>query len=178
MLGVDLRNGTVGGVDLRDGGVSGQDVADGSLTGSDIKDGGISGRDIAAGVIPSRPAVSVRVGQPATAGTNGIGGGCVDGVPGGSKGYRDAGGALVNGGCGGGAGGSSEVTVQCEAGEVATGGGYIYQAGKRHALVTASSPSPAGAGQTPTGWRVKVETLTNDSSNDTPVTPYAVCMRP
>lgn len=127
---------------------------------------------------PGATNVVVRTGPAVTAGANGSGPGCVDGVPGGSKGYRDAANALVNGGCGGGAGGSATSTAQCAAGEVATGGGHTFETGKRHALVTESRPAPAGAGQTPTGWFIRLETLTNDASNDTPVAPYAICARP
>ena len=97
-------------------------------------------------------------------------------MPGGSKGFRDAANALVS--CGGGAGGAAATIAQCAAGEVATGGGYAFSGGKRHALVTESRPNPSGAGQTPTGWFVRVETLTNDASNNTPVTTYAVCVSP
>jgi len=79
---------------------------------------------------------------------------------------------------GGGAGGAAATIAQCAAGEVATGGGYAFSGGKRHALVTESRPNPSGAGQTPTGWFVRVETLTNDASNNTPVTTYAVCVSP
>src|SRR5829696_4156317 len=118
----------------------------------------------------------VRPGGVLTAGANGTGPGCVDGVPGGSKGFRDAANALVS--CGGGAGGAAATIAQCAAGEVATGGGYAFSGGKRHALVTESRPNPSGAGQTPTGWFVRVETLTNDASNNTPVTTYAVCVSP
>ncbi len=80
------------------------------------------------------------------------------------------------GGCGGGAGGASSATAQCGFGEVATGGGYSYADGKRHALVVESRPVPAGP--TPTGWQIRIETLTNEQSNSTPVTPYVVCIRP
>ena len=129
------------------------------------------------GASPGPPAVTVRIGMPAIPGANGKGPGCVDGVPGNSKGYQDASGVLVGGGCGGGAGGAAFSTAQCEAGEVATGGGHRFEAGKRHAVVTESIPAPSGAGDTPTGWRILVQTTTNDSSNTSPVTPYVVCMR-
>ena len=122
------------------------------------------------------PTVTVRLGAATAAGTNGSGPGCVDGVPGGSKGFRDASNTPV--GCGGGAGGPGTSDAMCAPGEVATGGGYTFEAGKRHALVAESAPIPTAAGQTPTGWHIKVETLTNDSSNTTQVTPYAVCMKP
>lgn len=185
VTGADLRNNSVTGGDLRNGSVGGIDVRDAGLTGADVRDGSLGPADLAAGVIPAAPAttpratVTVRVGSPATAGANGVGPGCVDGVPGGSKGYRDAAGALVPaGGCGGGAGGSGNATAQCQAGELATGGGYQYAEGKRHALVTENHPVPATAGGTPTAWRIRVQTLTNDSTNDSPVTPFVVCMRP
>jgi hypothetical protein len=172
----DLRNNSARGKDVRDGALTGNDIGDESIGGNDIGDGSIGAADLAAGVIsPSGDArLSVRVGSAGTAGANGSGAGCVDGVPAGSTGYYDNVGVLVP--CGGGAGGASSATAQCGFGEVATGGGYSYAAGKRHALVTESRPVPAGP--TPTGWQIRIETLTNDSSNSTPVTPYVVCMRP
>jgi hypothetical protein len=176
-----IANNSVRSGDLRNNSARGKDVRDGALTGSDIGDGSIGANDLAAEVISppvaaADPRLTVRVGSPGTAGANGSGAGCVDGVPAGSNGYQDAAGALVAGGCGGGAGGASGATAECGFGEVATGGGYSYADGKRHALVVESRPVPAGP--TPTGWQIGIETLTNDPSNSTPVTPYVVCMRP
>jgi len=169
----EIKRGAVTSAKVRDRSLLTKDFKQGQLPKGDKGDRGDKG-DPGASSAPA--AVTVRVGGLLTAGANGSGAGCVDGVPGGSKGFRDAGGTLIS--CGGGTGGSSATTVSCAAGETATGGGYTYASGKRHALVTESVPSPAGAGQAPTGWRIKVETLTDDSSNNTPVTPYAVCIRP
>jgi hypothetical protein len=186
----EIENGTLRSKDIRDNQVRSEDVRNQSLLEEDFKPGelpsgatgaqGLQGPKGDTGAAGQNGAtdVVVRVGTAATAGANGTGGGCVDGVPGGSKGYRDAANVLVNGGCGGGAGGSATSTAQCDAGEVATGGGYSFETGKRHAVVAESRPAPAGAGQTPTGWHIKLETLTNDSSNNTPVTPYAICATP
>ena len=186
---VTLGKNSVKSKHIAKGQVKRSDIGRNAVDSSKIANGKLRAADFAPGQLPkgdkgdagpsSGPATaSVRVGGLLTAGANGSGPGCVDGVPGGSKGFRDAANLLVNGGCGGGAGGSAETTVSCQAGEFATGGGYTYQSGKRHALVTENAPSPASAGQTPTGWHIKVETLTNDGSNDTPVTPYVVCARP
>jgi hypothetical protein len=161
--------------DIENGAVTAKKLHKRAVTSAKVRNGGIRAPDLAPGVIPE-PKVTVRTGGTATAGANGTGPGCVDGVPAGSKGYRDANNVLVNGGCGGGAGGSSTQMAECKANEVATGGGYTFQDGKRHALVAKSVPSPTNG--TPTAWQIKVETLTNDSSNNTPVTPYVICMRP
>jgi hypothetical protein len=183
----EIKNGTIRSEDIRDNQVRSRDVRNKSLRADDFKPGelpsgakgpqGLQGPKGDAGD-PGTTHVVVRVGTAATAGTNGTGGGCVDGVPGGSKGYRDTANTLVGGGCGAGAGGAGTSTAQCNAGEVATGGGYSFQTGKRHALVAESMPAPAGPGETPTGWHIRVETLTNDASNNTPVTPYAICATP
>jgi hypothetical protein len=122
--------------------------------------------------------VVVRTGGAGTPGTHTASAGCVDGVPNGSKGYRDAANALVAGGCAGGVGGTVSVPAVCNPGEVAVGGGHSYADQKRHAIVTESRPQPSGAGQTPTAWQLEVETLTNDSSNNTAVTPYVICASP
>ena len=181
---------SVGATQLKRNAVRASEIKRGAVTSVKVRDRSLLTKDFKPGQLPkgekgdkgdpgpssASAAVTVRAGGLLTAGANGSGPGCVDGVPGGSKGFRDAGNTLVS--CGGGAGGASSDTVSCQAGEVATGGGYTYESGKRHALVTESVPSPAAAGQAPTGWRIKVETLTDDSSNNTPVTPYAVCMRP
>lgn len=163
----------IGSSEIADNSVRSVDLRNNSVRGIDIRNGSVRARDLAGGVIPRD--ARVRRGTAATPGANGSGAGCVDGVPGGSKGYQDQNG-LVS--CGGGAGGSAASTAECKAGEVATGGGYTFASGKRHALVAASRPVLARAGGRPTGWRIKVETLTNDPSNTTPVTPYVVCMRP
>ena len=176
-----LPKDSVGTKQLKNGAVTSVKVKDQSLQATDFKPGqlpqGEKGEKGEAGTSSPAPQVTVRQGKPVTAGTNGKGSGCVDGVPGNSDGYYEAGSSTLIP-CTGGAGGNAAETVACKAGEQATGGGYTYETGKRHALVVESVPDPEGEGQTPTGWHIQVETLTDDSSNTTPVTPYVVCMRP
>jgi hypothetical protein len=193
-----VATGSIGSREIKNNAIRSGDIRNDQVRSADVRDESLLARDFKPGQLPAGPAgaqgppgpqglkgdkgepgatnVVVRTGGTATPGANGTGAGCVDGVPGGSKGYRDAANTPVN--CIGGAGGFATATAQCAAGEVATGGGYSFQSGKRHALVAQSRPAPAGEGQTPTGWLIRVETLTNDSSNNTPVTPYAICAKP
>ena len=73
--------------------------------------------------------------------------------------------------------GTVSTPANCNAGEVATGGGALSlaNAGALPAI-RSSRPEPETAGSTPTGWRT---TVTNTSPDGTiSVTAYAVCAAP
>ena len=170
-----LPRNSVGRNQLKHDAVTSWKVKDHTLTAADIKNGTIGTGALANGTIPGRQTVTVRPGNAAPPGKNGSGPNCVDGVPGGSKGYKAADGVTQNS-CGGGAGGQSTLTASCLPGEVAVGGGYDMD--KRHALVTKSAPNALTAGTTPTAWVVRVASLTDQDANQTTVTPYVVCLGP
>ena len=170
-----LPRNSVGPRQLKNNAVTSGKVKDRTLRGVDLKNGTIGPSKLAAGTIPDRQTVTVRTGTAFPPGKNGSGPNCVDGVPGGSKGYKAADGVTQNS-CGGGAGGQSTLTASCLSGERAIGGGYDMD--KRHALVTRSAPSPLTPGATPTAWIVRVASLTDQDANETTVTPYVVCLGP
>ena len=193
-----VATGSIDSREIKNNSVRSKDIRNGQIRSGDVRNKSLLARDFRRGELPAGPEggrgpagpkgdsgqpganggtnVVVRTGGVGTPGANGDGPGCVDGTPGGSKGFRDAANAEVN--CGGGPGGASQVTASCQAGEVATGGGYEYAFGKRHALVTKSVPESATPGGPPTRWFIRVDTLTNDTSNNTGVTPYVICARP
>jgi hypothetical protein len=173
-----LGKNTVGPKQIKKNAVRASEIRKGAVRSNEVRNGSLRTGDFRAGELPATNTV-VRRGPVLTPGTNGAGAYCVDGVPGGSKGqYNDSTPTPELQPCNGGAAGNAFATVQCAPDEVATGGGYSFQAGKRHAQVLESRPNPAGVGQTPTGWRVQVGTLTLDATNTTPVTPYVICAKP
>ena len=57
-----------------------------------------------------------------------------------------------------------ELTVRCEPGEVATGGGVVFTSGARSQLqLVESRPEPFRAGATPRGWAVTVRSNTSQA---------------
>lgn len=69
-----------------------------------------------------------------------------------------------------------EQTVNCNAGERATGGGdQLWNGSDAGNSVVASSPVPNGQGETPTGWHVTWE---NKSGGTDTIHTYAICASP
>jgi hypothetical protein len=69
-----------------------------------------------------------------------------------------------------------EQTVNCNAGERATGGGdQLWNGSDAGTSVIASSPVPNGQGETPTGWHVVWE---NKSGGTQTIHTYAICASP
>jgi hypothetical protein len=56
------------------------------------------------------------------------------------------------------------LTVQCEPGEVATGGGAVFTSGSMELVqLIESRPDPLRAGATPTGWAVTVRSRSSQN---------------
>jgi hypothetical protein len=65
--------------------------------------------------------------------------------------------------------------VNCQAGEVAVGGGYSVLMMPIYAFTGRSGPKPTVEGFTPTGWAASIGTLQADA--DAFLRVYAVCMK-
>jgi hypothetical protein len=163
---------TVTGKNVKDSSLTGRDIKNSSLTGGDLKDRSISAIDFKSGQLPAGPAGSP--GQTGPQGPSGAPG--TQGSPGepGEAGQifvvapfvtvRDE--MLTSN-----LGEEGDLTVPCDADEVATGGGYVGIPAAGTLRVLASAPAYNSDGDA-TGWRVRVR---NDYGDNYAFTVYALC---
>jgi hypothetical protein len=151
---------SVGTAQLKKGAVSGKKIRKGAVTSAKVKDGSLLANDFGAGQLPAGPK-----GPQGLQGERGLQG--EPGLPG-PPGHVNA---VMRYGITTQvtAGSGMSVTATCNAGEIATGGGFFSQAGVE---VINSRPKPLSDGGQATGWQVSVK---NNTASSQSFGAYAMC---
>ena len=133
------------GADVKDGSLTGADVRNGSLTGFDVKNGSLGGVDVRDGSLLAKDFKAGELSAPTTT---------IVRLASLSIDPQRSGGPVA----------------RCEAGEVATGGGFHVDTTAPGTTVYASQPYPTGG--KPTGWEAFAD---NPDTVPHTVTAYVIC---
>ena len=155
---------------IKNGGVKTKDLKDNAVTSPKVANGSLLGEDFAAGQLPQGP--QGPQGGRGEQGLQGLQG--LQGPAGATKvARRTSGLTLVQPDT------SATATANCNAGEVATGGGHDYSSVSAADMHVIQSDAVLTAG-VPTGWVVRVSNVDNNGDNAGTVDFYArvICASP